>query len=147
MLNVLCGNFCYTHIMKNKASLIPLLLIVACNYVAQIPYSFHQYNGHVNPVGSLLILVTLLWFLLGYILIQKHKRMGYWLLLSFLVVQCIFYFFNEVFLSFYGYGILYHFFHSKDIVLWIVFFIGDLNFIAACYYVYYLIKRKSLFSK
>lgn len=130
---------------KNNPTLLPLLIIVTANYLAQIPYGIHQYHGRFNPLGTVILLLTLIWFILGYVLIQKHKKIGYWLLLSFLLIQCIFYFNNEVVLAFYGYGILYHFLHSKDWILWMVFFIGDINFFAACFYSYYLIKRKALF--
>jgi len=94
--------------------------------------------------GIILLSLTLFWFLLGYFLFLKNKKIGYWLLLSFLLVQAIFYFQNEIVLSFYGYGIMYHFLYSKDWILWVVFFIGDVNFFAACYYTYYLINNKSL---
>ena len=128
---------------KSRLFLLPLLIIVIGNYLAQILYGFHQYHGQFNPIGTLFLLLTLVWFLLGYFLMQKRKRIGYWLLLSFLLLQSIFYFYNEVILSFFGYGILYHFVHNSDKILWIVFFIGDINFFAACFYSYLLINRKS----
>ena len=131
--------------MKHKNHLTPLLVIVALNYLAQIPYDIHQYQGRFNPVGTLLLLITLIWFLAGYGLIQKKVKIGYWLLLSFLITQVIFYFQNEVVLSFYGYGMMYHFLHSKDWILWLVFAIGDLNFFAACFYSFYLLRNKTLF--
>lgn len=127
---------------KDALSLFPLFFIVACNYLAQIPYVIHQYHGHSNPYGALLLLATLVWFVLGCLLLQKRKKLGYILLLTFLLVQVIFYFYNEVILSFYGYGMFYHFTHSKDWILWMVFLIGDINFFGACFYGYYLIRRK-----
>lgn len=130
---------------KNRTVLIPLLVIVIGNYLGQIPYGIHQYHGRFNAIGTLVLFLTFVWFLLGYLLLRRNKMIGYWLLLSFLLVQCVFYFTNEVILSFYEYGILYHFLHSKDWILWIVFLVGDINFFAACFYSYYLIKRKSLF--
>ena len=128
---------------KQKPGLIPLFIIVVANYLAQIPYDIHQYHGRVNLIGTSVLFLTLIWFLLGYTLLRKHKKIGYWLLLSFLLVQSLFYFINEVVLSLYGYGMLHHYIHTTDWILWMVFFIGDVNFIASCCYSYYLIKRNN----
>ena len=77
---------------KNRPVLIPLLIIVIGNYLAQIPYDIHQYHGMFNPIGTFVLLLTLIWFLLGYLLLKRHKKIGYWLLLAFLLVQSIFLF-------------------------------------------------------
>ena len=130
---------------NKRIVLLPLFIIVILNYLAQIPYDIHLYHGHFSILGTILLFLTFVWFFIGYLLTKKRKKTSYWLLLSFLLVQVIFYFYNEIVLSFYGYGIMYHFFHSKDWILWSVFFIGDINFITACYYSYYLIKKKALF--
>lgn len=130
---------------NKRPELLPLFIIVILNYLAQIPYDIHLYHGYFNIFGTILLLITLVWFLVGYYLIYKRKKFGYWLLVSFLLVQVIFYFQNEIVLSFFGYGIMYHFLHTRDVILLSVFFIGDINFFAACYYSYYLIKKKTLF--
>ena len=130
---------------KDKVFLLPLFLIVIANYVAQIPYGIHLYHGHYNMVGVFMLFVTLVWFMAGFFL--RHTKVGYWLLLSFLAVEFLFYFHGEILMLFWGYGIGYHLLRVKDQVLWWVFFIGDVNFVAAGYYLYYLLRKKSLFVK
>jgi hypothetical protein len=134
--------------MKKKRSLrfslFVLFLIVMSNYVAQIPYGIHLYHGHFNPVGVVMLLLTLAWFLAGFILFLKKTKIGFWLLLSFLSVEFLFYFHGQVVLAFFGYGLFYHLIRMQDAILWWVFFIGDVNFFAAGYYIYYLWTKRDL---
>lgn len=131
--------------INKRTVLLPLFIVVILNYLAQIPYDIHLYHGRFNPLGTALLVFTFVWFLIGFFLVKIKKSLGYWLLLSFLVVQVVFYFHNEIVLIFYGYGLYWHLFHVKDAILWFTFFVGDINFFAACYYSYYLIKNRSLF--
>ncbi len=122
-----------------------LFIIVILNYMAQIPYDIHLYAGRFNPIGAVMLVGTLLWFLIGFNLVLKQSRMGYWLLFSFLVVQFLFYFHGQIILMLWGYGLFYHLLRFNDMILWWVFFIGDVNFFTAAFYIYYLWKkRKSL---
>lgn len=80
---------------------LPLVFVVALNYLAQIPYYIHQYyiGRHIPPSwpGTLLLLLTLLWFLAGYLMFIRSKRYGRGLLLSFLGAQVLFYGHSVVF--------------------------------------------------
>lgn len=76
-------------------SLTLLLVIMIVNYLAQIPYFLHNYYfpHHIIPglrAGGLLGF-TLIWFIVGYIAFKKKMKHGYAILISFLIVQALFY--------------------------------------------------------
>lgn len=133
--------------MKSKRSvaLFILFIIVITNYIAQIPYDLHLYGGRYNSVGILLLGITFAWFIIGILLTLTKIKLGYWILLSFLLAQFIFYFYGQIIMMIVGYGLLYHLLRFKDMILWWVFFIGDINFFAAGFYIYYLLKNRVLF--
>lgn len=125
---------------------LPLLVAVALNYLAQIPYYMHQYyiGRHISPSwpGTLLLLLTLLWFLAGYIRFISGKKYGRGLLLSFLATQVLFY----------GHAIIFGLVNGSGAVaqlkthspfLFVVFLIGYINFGVAAYYVVKLLQNKS----
>lgn len=122
-----------------------LFVIVISNYLAQIPYNIHLYGGKYNPSGVLLLLFTLIWFLIGFILLRKKVMIGYWIFLSYLFTVFLFYFNSLIIMMFFGYGLIYHLMRFNDMILWWVFLIGDINFFAAGFYNYYLLKRKTLY--
>jgi len=74
--------------------LVVLFWVVIVDYLAQIPYYLVNYYfpHHAPPTISSIVLLglTLAWFLIGYFTIGR-RRFGYWLLLSFLVVEGLFY--------------------------------------------------------
>jgi hypothetical protein len=115
---------------------------VLLNYLAQIPYELHLYGTDVNVRGALLLGGSLAWFVLGMGLLLRGSPAGYWLLVSFLAVEFAFYFHNEVMLIPVGYGMAYGLTHARDGLLWTVFLIGDLNFLAAGYFLCYLVGRR-----
>jgi len=127
---------------KHRPLLI-LLLVVLANYLSQIPYDLHLYGLNVNPRGVALLGLTLVWFLTGFWLLLRRSAIGYWLLVAFLTVQVLFYFDNEILLMLYGYGLIYHLTNFRDLVVWAVELVGDVNFIAAAYFLYYLGRNKS----
>ncbi|MGB8645843.1 MAG: hypothetical protein WCF84_11445 [Anaerolineae bacterium] len=120
-----------------------LFAAVIANYLAQIPYDLHLYGFSFNPRGVLLLGSTLVWFLVGFGLLVSRHALGYWLTLAFIAVQVVFYFNNEIILMFYGYGLLYHLTTFKDPIIWATEFIGDVNFVAAVYFLYYFLRYKS----
>lgn len=75
--------------------LIVLFWVVIADYLAQIPYYFVIYYipHHVPPTLSSVVLLglTLTWFLVGYFGHRAHRPFGYWVLLSFLLVEGLFY--------------------------------------------------------
>ena len=126
--------------IKNKALLV-LFSIVISNYIAQVPYAVHLYGTHVNPIGVGMLAFTLLWFLLGFFLITKQNKWGYRLLLAFLITEFFFYLSGEIVTTF-VFRVENPIMRFNDMLLWFVFFIGDVNFVVAGYYIYYLIRNR-----
>ncbi len=135
----------FTKNIKTSKILFILFFIVVANYLVQIPYALHLYGFHINPFGAVLLTITLLWFLSGFLLLVQKTTIGYWLLLAFFFVEFLFYFHGQIILAFFGYGLLYHLFRFNDMILWITFFIGDINFLTAGYAIIYLVENKRLF--
>jgi hypothetical protein len=69
--------------------------IILLDYLAQVPYYLVNYflPHHVAPTVTAVVLLslTLVWFLGGYIALRSGRPFGYWLLLSFLLVEGLFY--------------------------------------------------------
>jgi hypothetical protein len=121
---------------------VAMLVVVLANYAAQIPYALDLYGTHVNPFGVVLLLATLAWFLTGAVLQRRGLRVGYWLLVSFLIVEFLFYFHGQILGIFHGYGLVYNIVHAHDMIVRIVFLVGDVNFLAAGYFAAYLLLRR-----
>jgi hypothetical protein len=124
---------------RERRALQVLAALVLANYLAQLLYALHLYGSSVNGRGVLLLGTALVWFLAGMVLLFCNRSAGYWLLLSYLVTEFVFYFRNEILLIPAGYGLPYHLVHVQDSLLWTVFLIGDLNFLAAGYFICYLL--------
>ena len=116
---------------------------VIANYVAQVPYALHLYGTAFSRTGALLLGATLVWFLVAMRLFLNGRRLGYWLLLTYAIIQTLFYLDGEVVMAFAGYGLPYHLSHPGDPIVWLTFLIGDLNFIAAVAMVVYLLTRRT----
>jgi hypothetical protein len=127
---------------RDRGQVLVLVAVVLANYLAQIPYSLHLYGLSASGRGALLLGATFVWFAAGTALLLRGRAIGYWLVLSFLVVEFVFYFRNEVLLIPAGYGLPYHLTHARDALLWVVFLIGDVNFLAAGYFVWFLVQRR-----
>jgi hypothetical protein len=115
---------------------------VIANYAAQVPYALHLYGTGFSRTGALLLGMTLLWFIVALRQFLDDRRVGYWLLLGYAIVQTLFYLDGEVVLAFAGYGLPYHLAHTEDPIVWLTFLIGDLNFIAAVAMTGYLLARR-----
>lgn len=115
---------------------------VIANYAAQVPYALHLYGTAFSGGGALLLGATLLWFIVAQRLFLNGRRAGYWLLLAFSITQAVFYIDGEVVLALAGYGLPYHLSHTQDLIVWLTFLIGDLNFIAAVAMTVYLLTRR-----
>ncbi len=131
--------------MTNKRFLNIVFVVVIANFAAQIPYLVHQYHGKPSVVGVILMVAVLAWFLAGYILLLKNSMTGFVSLISFLIVEFLFYLSTQITQAASGKGILLHVLHPDDPFLFIVFGIGYINFIAAGYFVIYLLRHKSIF--
>jgi len=116
---------------SHRVPLVVLATVVVGNYLAQVPYALHLYGFRVNPWGVVLLAATWVWFAAGWLLAWRGRPLGFWVLLSFLMVEFVFYFRNEILLIPQGFGVLDHLFHARDPILWAVFFVGDVNFVVA----------------
>lgn len=126
-----------------------LLVTVIINYFAQVPYYVHQYYAPhrflPSLYGSGLLGLTLIWFLLAYRKILQGRAAGYWLMLSFLVVEFLFYLQTQISQALISHQIFLHVYKPDGVLLFIVFGIGYINFVAAAYFVGYLLRHKASF--
>lgn len=80
----------------SSVRLMPLVAVTILNYAAQVPYSLHNgdFSAH-RPLdvvrGTVLLGVTLAWFVLGLTAYVHKRRWGLAVLVSFLVTQALFY--------------------------------------------------------
>lgn len=118
----------------------PVLVVVLANYAAQIPYVLRL---HKSPTvsGTLLLGATLVWFLCGALGLLLGLRPGYWILLSFLVVETSFYAYNVINQVRHGYPPFMHL-QERDPVLFIVFAIGYVNLLAGVFFIAYLLRHR-----
>lgn len=125
-----------------RTFLVVVFVVVVANYVAQVPYYLRLYYfpHHAPPAlwGSLALAATLAWFLVGFALLWRGRAEGYWLTLSFLVVETGFYLYNEISQIAHGFPPFFHL-ASPDPVLWTVFAIGYLNMVAGVAFIAALI--------
>lgn len=116
-----------------------LLWVTVVNYLAQIPYYLHNYYFpyHVPPSLSAVVLlgITLIWFVAGYIGTKRKKHYGYYLLLSFLLAEALFYFHTIVF------GAFIFQLQNPSLLIKAVFFMGYVSGITAAYYAYALVRH------
>ncbi len=121
-----------------RALQILMFVVVVLNYGAQIPYYLRLYYfpHHAPPAlwGSLALATTLAWFLVGWALLWRGRVAGYWLTLSFLIVETGFYLYNEISQVAHGFPPFFHL-TNPDPVLWMVFAIGYLNMVAGVCFV------------
>jgi hypothetical protein len=131
--------------VKSKTFLQVLFFVVLANFLAQIVYLIHQYGGHASPVGAGLMLIVFAWFLAGYILLWRQKLIGLILMFTFLSIEFLFYLSTQVTQAISGQGILLHVLQPSDPILFIVFGIGYINFIAAAYFIIHLLRNRQSF--
>jgi hypothetical protein len=117
---------------------------VLLNYTAQVPYAIHLYGPHVfaRTTPDALFGITLCWFVLGLALLLRGSSRGFWLLFSFLATEFAFYLHNESVSIPHGYGLPYQLRDFHDLLLWFVFLIGGINFVADGYFLWYLCRRR-----
>jgi hypothetical protein len=137
--------------MKSQASSLPSRLrialyflfgIVLLDYIAQIPYYMHFYGinrsiPNILGVGVFLILTFAL-FLVGYLLTLQARKIGGWLLLTFLVLEFVGYLVHN--LS----GAFLQDLPTNDPLFFTVSLIGYLNLIVPFVYVIVIVKNRRL---
>ncbi len=129
----------------DRALMYAILAVVGINYVAQVPYYLHLYyfpHRALPPlVGTMMLLATLVWFLLGWtLLMRRRSRSGYWLLLTFLLTETTFYLYNEFNQVTHGFAPFFHL-QNHDPLLVVVFAIGYLNMLGGVVFVAALLWR------
>ena len=129
----------------NKIVMYAILVVVGANYLAQIPYYLHLYffPHHAAPSlsGTSLLAITFAWFLLGWLLLaRRSSQAGFWLLLSFLLTEFVFYAANMANQVAHGFAPFFHL-QNPDPLLLTVFAIGYLNMIGAFVFAVFLIAR------
>jgi len=131
---------------KNKTFWV-MLIIVLVNYLAQVPYYFHQYYGRYgffpSLYGSIMLSFTLVWFLVGFTQTQKTNKWGFTVLVGFFVFEFLFYLQTQISQYLVSQRILLHVYRPDNALLFLVFGIGYINFVAAAYYIYYLFAHKN----
>jgi hypothetical protein len=129
---------------SRRRFLLSVLIVVGMNYLAQIPYYLDVYylphGAAPNLRGSLLLGATLVWFVVGWALLARGMRAGYWVLLSFLAVETGFYVHNVLVRVVNGYPPFMDL-PARDGVLDAVFGIGYVNMLCGLYFVYYLLRH------
>lgn len=73
--------------------LLVLVVVTVANYVWQVPYYWHFYGQYGHAPGGLTVplVLTFVWFLVGTALLVTRRRGGVPVLVSFLVVETLFY--------------------------------------------------------
>lgn len=125
-----------------RTGLSVLFAITMLNYVAQIPYYIHFYGVHHTPpslLGVVLLACTLALFLAGYVLMLQNRRIGWWLLVGFLLLEFGFYALHNVS------GAFLQDLPVNDPLFLVVSLIGYLNTVVALIYLVALLRaRKAL---
>jgi hypothetical protein len=102
--------------------LVVVFWVVVADYLAQVPYYLvNYYLPHRTPPSCsaiVLLSVTLAWFFFGYFAFRAHGPYGFWVLLSFLTVEGLFYLNTMIFG---GLGVLLG---TLNLVLRVVFLVG-----------------------
>ena len=129
----------------NRIVLYAILVVVGANYLAQIPYYLYLYylpHRALPPLfGTSLLAATFVWFLAGWLLlVRRGSQAGYWLLLTFLLVEACFYLFNMVNQVAHGFAPFFHL-QNRDPLLFTVFAIGYLNMVGGFAFIIFLALR------
>lgn len=126
-----------------------LVIIVGANFIAQVPYYYHQYyvRSHQPPtlLGVVLMVAVLAWFAIGYWRLAARKSLGLALTVSFLAVEFLFYVQTQIVQAMTGHGLLLHVVHPDDPVLFVVFLIGYINLVAAPFLIGALVRHRAAF--
>ena len=126
-----------------------LFVLILANFIAQIPYTIHLYGVNrlatISP-GIIAMYVVFVLFLVGYFLFRQRKRIGYWLLVTFLAMEFLFYLWNFIGSLMHGFPLFFQLF-NPDLLLRTVFAIGYINLFASGYFLFLLLYKKSALLK
>lgn len=116
--------------------------VVIANYLAQVVYALHLYGTAFSRSGALLLGGTLAWFLIALGLYRAGRRIGFGLFFAYTTAQFLFYFDTEVIGALLGSGLPYQLGRTQDLIVWLTFLVGDLNFVAAAGLLIYLLRHR-----
>ncbi len=127
-----------------------LFASILANFVAQVVYFFHLYYTPQQPFptlqSSLLMGGVFALFLVGYVLFIKYKRIGFYLLALFLLMEFAFYLWNFIGAGLRGPGWFFHL-SEPDPVLWTVFAIGYVNLFTSGYFLFLIWRNRQIWLK
>jgi hypothetical protein len=81
------------------------------------------------------------WFLAGFVLLARGGTLGYWLLLSYLLVMVGFYLHNVLMQGLNGFNPLF-FLRDHDPLVGVVLAIGHGNMVAGAYVIFFLLRHR-----
>ncbi len=125
-----------------------LSALILADFVAQIPYFFHNHYASqplAISIRSLIIMgVAFAFFLAATLLLFRRDRDGYPLMLLYLSVEFLFYLWGVIGSIRHGYGIFFQL-RNPDLLLRTVFAIGYLNLLASGYFLFLLLRHRRYF--
>ncbi len=129
-----------------KLQFVLLFISILLNFIAQAFYFYHlYYNGFKSLETHLpqiiIIVVTLAFFLVPSLLLYMKKKVGYYLLLSFLIVEFLFYLMNFI-EAFIHYANPFFQLNNPDMFLRVIFVIGYMNLFSSGYLLLLIIRNK-----
>jgi len=134
---------------NTRVQVIILFLLILANFIAQIPYYLHlYYKPNFNQLAQLKsgipMIIVSTFFILASILFFKRTIAGYWLMLTFLATEFLFYLWNAIGSVIHGYGLFFQL-SNPDLLLRAVFAIGYINLFASGYFLCLLIIKRANF--
>jgi hypothetical protein len=126
-----------------------LFLILLSNFAAQIVYFYHLYYTPQHPFpiprSTLLMGSVFVLFLVSFILLLRKPKIGFYAMTFYLCLEFFFYLWNIISSGLRpGYGWFLHL-RDRDPILWAVFAIGYLSFLASGYFLMLLIFQRRSF--
>ncbi len=139
--------------MQSKGVLVQakvLFGLILLNFIAQVPYYVHLYAGRqsaaVTARSSLIMGAVFAFFLAASWLLFTGQRSGYPLMLAFLAAEFLFYLFGLIMSSLHGFAPFFQV-DNPDVVLRVIYSIGYMNLFASGYFLWLLVRYRSLFSE
>lgn len=125
-----------------------LCTLILANFLAQIPYFFHNHYQSqpvwVSARSFVIMGAVFAFFLVATLLLFKRHTAGYPLMLLYLSVEFLFYLWGVIASVIHGYGILFQL-SNPDLLLRTVFAIGYMNLLVSGYFLFLLLRHRLYF--